>query len=139
MTSSEKEMQQALKKILDLYDIKLDTPAEDKKKPEEEEKTDYSEIISKTQDRLDELNQKAEEIFQRTGMSREQLESYASNPNNFSKEQWEALLQVKEACEKYKREARTVIAEQPGQTGEGKKPRKKAEGRFAKKKTWIPL
>ena len=45
-------------------------------------------------------------------MTREQLEAYAANPNNFSKEQWEALQKVKEACDKYKREARARIGEE---------------------------
>jgi hypothetical protein len=135
---SEDEIREALSDVLTLYDIKIDM----NQKESEEEKThigDYSDIISQTQEKLDDLNEKAEEIFKRTGMNREQLEAYAANPNNFSKEQWEALQKVKEACEKYKREARSRIGDPQFEERVEKQERKKERHRFAKKKHWIPL
>jgi sugar-specific transcriptional regulator TrmB len=137
MGSSEEDIRAALSEVLKMYDIRLEeNPIES---PAIEGPGDYSEMISKTQTRLDDLNEKAEEIFKRTGMTREQLEAYASNPNNFTKEQWEALQKVKEACDRYKREARNLIVdpkfEQKVETGE----HKKQPQRFAKKKHWIPL
>jgi len=132
-STSEEDIRLALEEVLKLYDIKLELPVQ------ENAPNDYSEIISKTQTRLDDLNEKAEEIFNRTGMSREQLDAYAANPNNFTKEQWESLQKVKEACEKYKQEARGKIQdpqfEQKAQTIQ----RQKQPQRFAKKKHWIPL
>ena len=66
-SKSEEQIRLALEEVLKLYDIKLENP------PKENEPNDYSEIIGKTQARLDDLNEKAEEIFKRTGMTREQL------------------------------------------------------------------
>lgn len=138
MANSEEEVRKALEEVLAMYDIKLEEQPTSDEEAKKERFGDYSEIINKTQQRLDELNEKAEEIYKRTGMSREQLESYASNPNNFSKEQWEALQKVKEACERYKREARTRIGEEQFEQ-RVEKQRKKQPARFAKKKHWIPL
>ncbi len=135
MTSrSEEEIRLALEEVLKVYDIKLEqTP------PQPNEPNDYSEVIGKTQARIDDLNEKAEEIFKRTGMTREQLDAYAANPNNFSKEQWEALQKVREACEKYKREARSKIRDPQFEQKVETTQREKQPHRFAKKKHWIPL
>lgn len=138
MSSNEEDIRKALNEILVTYgvDIKAEEQTEEEKRVADE---DYSDIIGKTQHKMDELNQKAEEIYKKTGMTREQLDNYASNPNNFSKEQWEALQKVKSSCEKYKQEAREQIGvERLEQKTEGK-VRKKQLGRFAKKKHWIPL
>lgn len=137
-SKSEEEIRHALEGVLKLYDIKLDS-ADDTEQQKIERRGDYSEIISKTQQRLDDLNEKAEQIFEQTGMTREQLEAYASNPNNFSKEQWEALQKVKEACEKYKRDARSRLEDQEFEEKVEQQKRKKQPHRFAKKKHWIPL
>ncbi len=138
MESPEKEVRCALQEVLDLYDIKLDEPATEIQ--EEERFGDYSEIISKTQDQLDDLSEKAEEIYQRIGMNKEELESYASNPNNFTKEQWEALERVRAACETYKRAAITQVTGPPSAEKKPSPKRKRKEKqRFAKKKNWIPL
>lgn len=136
--SSEREIREALEEVLNLYNVKLDEPTQAPSKEASAEE-DFSEIISKTQERLDDLNEKAEEIFQKTGMSREEMEVYAANPNNFSREQWEALQKVKEACEKYKREARSKIPDEKFEEKAQTLKRKKQPARFAKKKQWIPL
>lgn len=136
MADSEEEVRKALEGVLELYDIKLEKPKEGQSA--DERRGDYAEIINKTQEKLDDLSEKAEEIYKKTGMTRDQLETYAANPNNFTKEQWEALQKVKQACERYKREARAQIPdkdfEQKAETQRKKQPQK-----FAKKKHWIPL
>ena len=134
MAGSEEELREALEGVLKLYDIELEEEADSE---EEEGYADYSEIINKTQERLDYLSEKAETIYMRTGMSEEELEAYAANQSNFSKDEWEALQKVKEACEKYKKEARTRIGEEHLEK-QPKKARKKQTHRFAKKKHWIP-
>lgn len=136
--SSEEEIREALEDVLKLYDIKLEESPEDSE-AQKTKKGDYSDIIGKTQEKLDDLTEKAEEIYRRTGMTREQLEAYAANPNNFSKEQWEALQKVKEACEKYKNEARGRINDPQFEQKVENQQRKKQPHRFAKKKHWIPL
>ena len=131
-SKGEEGIRKALDEVLKLYDVTLEH--------EEEEATveDYSEIISKSQARLDDLNEKAEEIFKRTGMSRDQLEAYSENPNNFTQEQWEALQKVKEACDEYTREARSKITDPEFEKTKTVK-RQKQTHRFAKKKHWLPL
>lgn len=136
---TEDEIREALEGVLKLYDIKLDDLQNEGAESTKEREEDYSEIIGKTQARLDDLNEKAEEIYKRTGMSREQMEAYSSNPNNFTPEQWEALKKVKDACEKYKREARNRIADPQFEQKVEQQQRKKQPHRFAKKKHWIPL
>lgn len=128
------EVYGALQEVLQFYNIEVDSS------PEEEsgQRKDYGELISKTQDKLDDLTLKAEEIYQRTGMTRQQLEAYASNPNNFSKEQWEMLEKVRFACEKYKQEAIRRIDDGNFEEMVAKQKEKKQLGRFAKKKHWIP-
>lgn len=138
MSDSEEEIRKALEEVLSMYDIELEEEPVSEEEAKAERYGDYAEIISKTQQRLDELNEQAEEIYKRTGMNREELEAYAANPNNFSKEQWEALQKVKEACDKYTQEAREKIGEEHFEETEKKKRKKRTKGR-GKKKNWIPL
>lgn len=139
MTNGEDEIREALGEVLSLYDIKTDEVLEGET-PKIEKEEDYSDLIDKTQEKLDELNEKAEEIYERTGMNREQLESYASNPNNFNPEQWEALQKVREACENYKMRAQGRLQNfQYEERVEKRTKKQKQPHRFAKKKHWIPL
>ncbi|MEZ5315238.1 MAG: hypothetical protein R3E91_03385 [Chlamydiales bacterium] len=138
MSDSEEEVREALEEVLAMYGIHLDIQPPSDEEAREERLGDYSEIISKTQQRLDDLNEKAEEIYKRTGMNREQLESYAANPHNFTPEEWQALQKVKAACQKYKRAAQSIIGDEQFKENLVKK-RKKQPNRFAKKKHWIPL
>jgi predicted ribosome quality control (RQC) complex YloA/Tae2 family protein len=131
-SQGEEDIRKALGEVLKMYDITLDS------QPEEATSHDYSEIIGKSQARLDDLNEKAEEIFKRTGMTRDQLETYAENPNNFTPEQWESLQKVKGACDKYAREARSKIIDPQFEKAQTQKRQKQTQ-RFAKKKHWIPL
>lgn len=136
-TGSDK-MKKALEEVLKQFDITLEPQevSEDEKKTERY--GDYSEIISKTQAKLDELNEKGEELLKRTGMTREQLEAFASNPANFNQEQWEALQKLKEATEEFKRQSFSIAGkEEEGRPVE--KKQKKQPHRFGKKKHWIPL
>lgn len=139
--NTEEEIREALREVLSLYDIDLEEEMDKAAKNEKKEEPvgDYGELISKTQQKLDDLNEKAEEIYKRTGMTREQLEVYAANPSNFTREQWEALQKVKEACEKYKRESRARLGGDEFDKRIEKAPKKKQTQRFAKKKHWIPL
>ncbi|NGX61774.1 MAG: hypothetical protein K940chlam9_01263 [Chlamydiae bacterium] len=140
MTNGEEEIREALGEVLSLYDIKVDELSMEEETSEIEPQEDYSDLINKTQEKLDELNEKAEEIYERTGMSREQLESYSANPNNFSPEQWEALQKVREACENYKTRAAGRLKNFHFEEKIEKRIKKqKQPQRFAKKKHWIPL
>jgi hypothetical protein len=138
-SQGEEEIREALEEVLKLYDIKLEEPPSETIEERKQRVNDYSDIIGKTQAKLDDLTEKAEEIYTRTGMSHEQLEAYAANPNNFTKEQWAALQKVKEACERYKQEAKSRIGDTQFEQKVEAQERKKQPQRFAKKKHWIPL
>ncbi len=138
VNKDEEGIMNALEEVLTLYDIKLDDVAPSAEEEKAERYGDYSEIISKSQDKLDDLNQKSEEILAQTGMTREELESYGANPDNFTPEQWEGLQKVKEECEKFKKNARGIVGEKQLEKTV-KKQRKKQTHKFAKKKDWIPL
>jgi ABC-type transporter Mla subunit MlaD len=129
---SEASLKKALEEVLKQFNIQLEPVrgSDDLSK-----QNDYSEIISKTQEKLDELNEKAEDVLKRTGMTREQLDAYANNPNNFTKEQWEALQGLRENVEQFKRQTQGI------EKTESELPRKekKQKHRFGKKKNWIPL
>lgn len=135
--SANDNISDALKEFLSLFDIKLDSPKESERSSAEIY-GNYSEIVSQTQAKLDEFNQKGEEILKQTSMTREQIEVYASNPNNFTAEQWEALKKLKEATDNLRKRTYRVVGEDNlKKTVE--KERKKQHHRFGKKKNWISL
>jgi ATP-dependent Zn protease len=137
--NSEKDLVRTLEEVLKLYGIELDKDVGAGGKGGEKGAVDYSEIIGKTQAKIDDLTERAEEIYKRTGMTREQLEAFASNPNNFTPEQWDTLQKVREACEKYKEEAKKLIVDEQFEQKVAAQQKQKQLQRFAKKKHWIPL
>ncbi|MBF5050618.1 hypothetical protein CLAVI_000231 [Candidatus Clavichlamydia salmonicola] len=105
---NQKEIISALKHILSLYNIDVGDALE--KDPESTDfGLDYAAIIEKTQEKINILQKQSNDILKKTGMSPEEIERYTTNPDNFSKEQWEALTNVKEACNKYKKETETLL------------------------------
>lgn len=133
----EEKLRKNLKDFLQAFDIKIDLP-EDRQRSEAEIYGNYPEIVNKTQAKLDRLNQRSEELLEKTGMTREEIEVYVSNPDNFTPEQWEALKNIKQVAEDMKK--RTFrIAGQEGVKKAVDQERKKQHHRFGKKKHWIPL
>ena len=136
VSDSEKELISALKQVMKMHGIELDE--ELLTKDEHGEFVDYSEVISKTQSKIDELNQRAEEIYKKTGMSREELLEYSSNRSNFSQEEWESLERVRHACDQVKQESLQLL-EKPEQEMLRHRPKsgKKQGKKFAKRKDWL--
>ncbi len=133
---SSTKMKNAFVEVLKKFNLPLELDQVESAPEKAEE--GFSDLISVTQEKLDELHERGEELLRKTGMSREQLEAYAANPNNFSKEQWEALKKLKEATDSFKREVRVAVGEEQfGKSVERKQ--KKQQHRFGKKKHWIPL
>lgn len=131
MADAEDEIRKAIDTVLKVYDIELEEA------PPVHPSADFSDLISHAQTQIDRLTEKAEEIYKRTGMTREQLEAYASNRNNFTEEQWDALQKVKDACEKYKKEAKQMLPKFEERVEKPKVVEKQPQ-RFSKKKRWIP-
>jgi beta-phosphoglucomutase-like phosphatase (HAD superfamily) len=143
INDSERSMVEAMEEVLKKFGIKLSQNIIQRK--DGEEYSDYSEVISKAQERIDKINRDAEQLFSETGMSQQEIMDYGNNPNNFSDQEWQAISKVKEACEQYKREVaesmaiieETVLEEprkqQRPKESSGKKVRKKG----ARKKDWL--
>ncbi|MCH9608498.1 MAG: hypothetical protein S4CHLAM45_10750 [Chlamydiales bacterium] len=129
----ESGLRKSIEELLELYDIKLD----DSEEPAEE--VDYAEVLIKTQEKIDDLEVEAEKIYEATGMSKEELEEYSNNPDNFTKEQWEMLQQVRSECEEFKKKAYALVPNEALEQVAEPAPvaRKKKKSKFAKKKDWL--
>ena len=100
-------------------------------------------MIASMQKDLDMLSKESDNIQKKTGLSKEGLQQYMSNPKNFSHEDWKQLEKAKAETQKF----RTQIQELLGTAGshlnevdppkEHKKQKLKMLG--MKKKNWIPM
>lgn len=117
--------------------------AEVAKEEPEKELADYALLSDKTQKKIQDLNHRSEELLKKTGMSREALESYVSNPNNFTTEQWTALEKIREASIEIRKATyeELVRKKELHRLNEKKQPGKERRVRqpFGKKKNWISL
>lgn len=131
-------LRKSMEDLLRLYNIEIEPGTLD---PDEVSgEVDYAEVIAKTQDKINDLNQEAEKIYESTGMTKEELDAYSQNPNNFSKEQWEILENVRNECNEFKQKAFAMIPQVGGNEDE-KAPAtpKKKKKKPGSKKGWIQM
>lgn len=96
---------------------------------------DIDQVVEKLEESLEQLNQQMEEVYKTTGLSKDELEAYATNPDNFSKEEWQMLEQVRGQLSQFREDAEDVMAGVPQQLeGEGEEPKK---GRRRRRKDWL--
>lgn len=127
-----------MKKVFeDVLDILQSTAQMDTKN------TNVDDLLHQMEHALESLSEKADSIYQKTGMSKDQLEEYTNNSSNFTKEEWALLEQIRGELNKYKQEAEKVMgvdlqtarrqaaAQHPGEEFPPKKPGKG-------KKNWMP-
>ena len=96
---------------------------------------DIDQVVERLEESLEQLNDQMEAVYKTTGMSKEELEQYATNPDNFSKEEWQMLEQIRGQLSKFREEAEDVMAGVPQQLeGEGEEPKK---GRRRRRKHWL--
>ncbi|WP_201456494.1 hypothetical protein [Chlamydia sp. 17-3921] len=131
----------SIKQILTIYKIDFDPSFGSALTSDSQE--DYEYLIQKTQEKIQELDKRAQDILAQTGMTREQMEVFSNNPDNFSPEEWLALENIRASCEDYKKETETLInevtqdlKETPNQQ---QKKSKVSSTKKNKKKNWIPL
>lgn len=130
-----------IKEILQLYGIDVETNGSEP----QDKNINYADLMKKTQNKVDELNSQADELIRKLGMSREEIENYSQNPQNFSKEQWEMLQKVRRECEVFKEKTIKALDEAGAQVIEQQKPEKnnptkrKEKKKFVKKKNWLQL
>ncbi len=98
---------------------------------------DIDQVVERLEESLEQLNSQMEEVYKTTGMSKEELEQYATNPDNFSKEEWQMLEQIRGQLSEFRREAEDAMAGVPEQIdGEGKEDEPK-KGRRRRRKHWL--
>nr|CRI41772.1 Protein CPn_0742/CP_0003/CPj0742/CpB0770 [Chlamydia pneumoniae]CRI42865.1 Protein CPn_0742/CP_0003/CPj0742/CpB0770 [Chlamydia pneumoniae]CRI43984.1 Protein CPn_0742/CP_0003/CPj0742/CpB0770 [Chlamydia pneumoniae]CRI47370.1 Protein CPn_0742/CP_0003/CPj0742/CpB0770 [Chlamydia pneumoniae]CRI51920.1 Protein CPn_0742/CP_0003/CPj0742/CpB0770 [Chlamydia pneumoniae] len=131
----------SIKQILTIYNIDFDPSFGSSLSSDSD--ADYEYLITKTQEKIQELDKRAQEILTQTGMSKEQMEVFANNPDNFSPEEWLALEKVRSSCDEYRKETENLINEitlDLHPTKESKRPKQKLSStKKNKKKNWIPL
>lgn len=133
----------SIKQILSIYKIDFD-PSFGATLTEDND-LDYQMLIEKTQEKIQELDKRSQEILQQTGMTREQMEVFANNPDNFSPEEWRALENIRSSCNEYKKETEELIKEVTNDIGHSShksptpKKTKSSSQKKSKKKNWIPL
>ncbi len=138
MVDKEDELKKNLVDALKVFGINISDDLKEKKETRAKELLDYEEMSLSARKKMDELNERGEEMLQKIGMTREALEIYGNNPNNFTEEQWKALTEIKEVSERYRAltsEWMTHSIDKEFLEKEQRKPR----GKFAKRKHWIPL
>lgn len=138
LNKNEQQIIDSIKQILNLYKIDINTVLSNTNSSEEE--INFSLLIEKTQERIEELNKKTQDILSKTGLSEKEMELYASNPDNFSNEEWTALQQIKKSCDNYQKETEDLLKSIDKTSKKTSslpplKPHKKKN----KKKNWIPL
>lgn len=129
------------KSIIDLLRL-FNVDVKEVEESDEERKAihlgDFSSLINKAEERLSGLRTQENEILKKTNMTRKEMEEYAENPDNFTKEQWEALERFKEQMAKFRQETDALLNKAVPRA-EGEVVRKKPKRRPVPKKGWIPL
>ncbi len=138
LNKNEQQIIDSIKQILNLYKIDINTVLSNTNFQEEE--VNFPLLIEKTQERIEELNKKTQDILSKTGMNEKEMEQYASNPDNFSNEEWSALQQIKIACDNYQKETQDLLKKIEKSSGKTSSiPPLKPHNKKNKKKNWIPL
>ncbi|QXE26650.1 hypothetical protein [Chlamydia buteonis] len=142
-SNSAQKIIDSIKQILTLYNIDFDPSFGSALSSDSE--VDYEYLMEKTQEKIQELDKRSQEILQQTGMTREQMEVFANNPDNFSPEEWLALENIRSSCNEYKKETEALINEVTKELGGETPPpnsnnkTKTTSSKKNKKKNWIPL
>ncbi len=106
---------------------------------------DTADLMEVLQANVDMLKSKKESFKEHADIDTSAVKGYIANPNNFTKEQWEAIQKTKEHFRQYEREVdmalesgeiRQVVIEERKLL---KKKRKKRSKRFKKRKNWIEM
>lgn len=96
---------------------------------------DISDVINSVKGDLEKLNTAAEEVYERTGMSKEEILNYVKDPDNFSKDEWEVLEKVKQETDSCKDEILKSINKESISDIVKQSKKKKTK---KKKKRWLP-
>jgi len=74
---------------------------------------DLDAMIEQMEKSLEEIRASAEDLYEQTGMSQEELESFAANPDNFTPDEWALLSQIQEKVETIKHTTEGIAEGEP--------------------------
>jgi cytochrome c556 len=126
-----KEVLDALKESADIPPIK--------------EPADVDALAKQMEATMRDLNEKAEQLYKATGMTKEQLQAFAENRQNFTEEEWRLLTEVRNQVRQFQNRAEQIVEqglqakleEQP-ETAPKPAGKKKGSGkRRIKRKDWM--
>lgn len=146
MTSKRK---QSSPEISQMFQDVLQILQESSEIGEVKETSDVDALTRQMEQTLKELNQKAEEIYKATGMTREELRAFSEDPANFSEEEWKLLGQIRDQVHSLQERADEIVVkgmeeafEAPRQPAPPPEKKKKPAGttpskKRVKKKDWL--
>lgn len=70
---------------------------------------EIEEVIERLEEALRTLDTEMERIYKNTGMTREQMEEFAQNPDNFSRDEWKLLGEVRQELDIFQKEAESLL------------------------------
>jgi len=103
---------------------------------------DPNELLESLESTLDELKKESERLTAQSGMTKEELDAYAHNPDNFTPEEWRLLTQIREQLDGYRLQAKEFADRGPEMfEEESEKPAKpaKKKKKGGKKKGWMQM
>lgn len=108
------------------------------------EAADVDALIKQMESTLADLNEKAEQVYQATGMNKEELQEFSQKKENFSEEEWKLLSDVREQVQGFEERAEEIMAKGLGEI-EAPTPKPKTKGKGGsktgkrvKRKDWTP-
>ncbi|MBN4067495.1 hypothetical protein JYU14_05365 [Simkania negevensis] len=141
------EIQETFKKVFNAFKEE-GLATEGEKAQDIQSMLDVDSALENMEKHLDTLNQQAEEVYAKMGMSKEALEEYVNNSDNFTKEEWTAIQSIQHDVESFQKDLMETldfdVAEiskqlNVGEGGEEETPAtlKKPAIKKATKKKWI--
>lgn len=101
---------------------------------------DLERLITMAQDVLNQLNEKSNEIIEKSGFSKEELEKMAADSKNFSSEDLAIITQVREQSENLRKSLeKTIFAQQNDLIIKQEQDEKKQHKLKKTRKNWMPM
>lgn len=73
--------------------------------PKAGEAVDMDALIGEMEESLKRISDQAEALYSKTGMTKEEIEEFSTNSDNFSKEEWAVLSRIREKVDEFQEEA----------------------------------
>ena len=97
------------------------------------EGVDMDEVIERLEDALSKLNEHMEKVYENTGMTKEELETYANDPKNFSSDEWSLLNKIRTELNEFQEQTERTLHEIEEGTVTAGAPKGKKKGKKRRK------